>query len=340
MAAESKAKPTYAEIAAAAGVSEATVSRVLNGDERVHPERAKRVRKAVEKMGYSRNRAAAALASGKTGLIAIVIEDDLGVFEDPFWATVSSGVSKVLMAHELQTLLMVTQANKVEGPVARYLDSGEVDGAIFFQLHRDTLVKSLSKHGLPVVVVGAPHKDSGLVYVDVDQRGGGHIATNQLFESGCKQLATITGDIGTTAGRRRLDGFLDACSEADYRAPKQFIQNGDFSFEGGRAAMAKLLALKTRPDGVFCANDLMAAGAIAAIEEAGLACPDHIRIVGFDDSVIAQTVRPPLTSVRQDITGLGETAASLMIKLLQGIKVTPVVLPTELIIRSSCGNGD
>lgn len=336
MAAASRAKPTYSEIAAAAGVSEATVSRVLNGDERVHPERAKRVRKAVEKLGYSRNRAAAALASGKTGLIAIVIEDDLGVFEDPFWATVSSGVSRVLMANELQTLLMVTQANTLSGPIAHYLDSGEVDGAIFFQLHRDTLVKNLSKHGLPVVVVGAPHKDSGLVYVDVDQRGGGQIATNHLFEAGCERLATITGDIGTTAGRRRLDGFLDACSENGYRAPKQHIMQGDFSFESGRISMQKLLALKTIPDGVFCANDLMAAGALAALEEAGVSCPDDIRIVGFDDSVIAQTARPPLTSVRQDITGLGETAASLMIKLLAGTKVTPVVLPTELIVRTSC----
>ena len=240
------------------------------------------------------------------------------------------------MANELQTLLMVTQANKVDGAIARYLDSGEVDGAIFFQLHRDTLVKNLSKHGLPVVVVGAPHKDSGLVYVDVDQRGGGHIATNQLFESGCQRIAMITGDVGTTAGRRRLDGFLDACSEAGYRAPKQYILNGDFSFESGKSLMEKLLALKNPPDGVFCANDLMAAGALAALEEAGVSCPDEVGIVGFDDSVIAQTVRPPLTSVRQDITGLGETAASLMIKLLQGTKVTPVVLPTELVIRSSC----
>ncbi|MEY4323266.1 MAG: hypothetical protein RL410_1047 [Actinomycetota bacterium] len=335
MAIEPKPKATYSEIAKVAGVSEATVSRVLNGDARVHPDRVKRVRKAVEKLGYTKNRSAAALASGRTGLIAIVIEDDLGVFADPFWATVSSGVSRVLMENELQTLLLVTQSNKVEGPVSRYLDSGEVDGAIFFQMHRDSLVKSLSRHGLPVVVVGAPHKDSGLVYVDVDQRGGGHIATAHLFDQGCTRVATITGDIGATAGRRRLDGFLDACSENGYRTPKQFIQHGDYSFESGVAAMAKLLALKNRPDGVFCANDLMAAGALTALENAGMTCPDDVRIVGFDDSLVAQTARPQLTSVRQDIAALGETAATLMIKILQEEEVSPVIFPTELVQRAS-----
>jgi len=289
----------------------------------------------VDKLGYTRNRSAAALASGKSGLIAIVIEDDLSVFTDPFWATVSSGVSRVLMENDLQTLLLVAESKNMNGPVARYLDSGEIDGAIFFQLHRDTLVKNLAKHGLPVVIAGAPHKDGGYIYVDTDNRGGGYQATQHLFKSGCKRVATITGDVEATAGRRRLDGFLDACSDADYRAPKTYIVAGDYSFESGKAAMKKLLNLKSQPDGVFIANDLMAAGALAAIDEAGLYCPKDIKIVGFDDSILAQTARPALTSVKQDIVGLGETAANLIIRLLQGEKASPIILPTELVKRAS-----
>ena len=330
-----RARPTYAEIATMAGVSEATVSRVLNGDERVHPDRAKRVQRAVEKLGYHRNRFAAALASGKTGLIAIVIEDDLGVFADPFWATVSSGISQVLMDHGLQTLLLVSQANQVRGPVARYLDSGEIDGAIFFQLHRDELVRNLAKHGLPVVITGAPHKSGDFVFVDSDQRGGAAAATQHLIEAGCRELATITGDTGTTAGRLRLDGFLDAAAPLTGSVRRQRIVHGDYSFDSGKLAMIQLLAQRQRPDGVFVANDLMAAGALAAIDEAGFACPADIRIVGFDDSLIAQTTRPPLTTVRQDIVGLGTTAAKLMISLLEGENPDPVVLPTELVIRAS-----
>lgn len=328
-------RPTYAELAKAAGVSEATVSRVLNGDERVHPDRAKRVHNAVEKLGYRRNRVAAALASGKTGLIAIVIEDDLGVFGDPFWATVSSGISRVLMDNELQTLLLVSPVNKVHGPVARYLEGGEVDGAIFFQMHRDALVKTLTKQGLPVVIVGSPHTESALTYVDTDQRAGAEQAVRHLFTSGCSRVATITGDTGATAGALRLSGYLNVCKEFDFDPGRQYVVHGDYSFESGKQAMIKLLALKHRPQGVFVANDLMAAGALSAIDEAGFTCPEDFRIVGFDDSVIAETTRPALTTVRQDIVGLGETAARLIIEKLQGREPAPVMLAAELVVRDS-----
>lgn len=331
-----KTKVTYSEISRVSGVSEATVSRVLNGDPRVHPDRAQKVRRAVEELGYTKNRSAAALASGRTGLIAIVVEDDLSIFSDPFWATVSPSISRVLMENEMQTLLMVTEASKVTGPLSRYLESGEVDGAIFFQLHKDNLVKNLAKQGLPVVVVGAPHKESNLPYVDVDQRGGGRKATHQLFISGCQRIATITGDIGTTSGHLRLDGFYDAYAEFGVTANKAYVQYGDFSIESGAIAMKKLLNLKNPPDGVFCGNDLMAIGAIATLEAHGLSCPENVKIVGFDDSLIARTSKPTLTSIRQDISGLGESAAQLMLQLLQGEKVSPVILPTEIVRRGSC----
>ena len=335
MAYSEKPKPTYSEIADVAGVSEATVSRVLNGDERVHPDRVKAVKKAVDKLGYRRNRIAAALASGKSRLIAIVIEDDLSVFSDPFWSSVSSGVSKVLMENELQTLLMIAQSNEVDGPVAHYLESGEVDGAIFFQMHKDTLVKKLAKQGLPVVIAGSPHKDAGLAYVDTDNYGGGKSATQHLFQAGCKRVAVITGDVGATAGRLRLDGYLSACKLNKYEPPKNYIAHGDYSYESGRDQMTKLLAMKSRPDGVFVANDLMAVGAIKAIRDAGFSCPEDIKIVGFDDSVLAQTSRPELTSVRQDIEKLGETVANLIIDVINGEKPQPIILPTELVFRES-----
>jgi DNA-binding LacI/PurR family transcriptional regulator len=335
MAYTEKPKPTYSEIAEVAGVSEATVSRVLNGDDRVHPDRAKAVKKAVSKLGYRRNRSAAALASGKSRLIAIVIEDDLSVFSDPFWSSVSSSLSKVLMENELQTLLMVAPSNEVDGPVAHYLEGGEVDGAIFFQMHKDTLVKKLAKQGLPVVIAGSPHKDAGLAYVDTDNYGGGKLATQHLFDTGCKRVAVITGDVGATAGRLRLDGILSACKLNKYEPMKTHIANGDYSLESGREQMTKLLAMKSRPDGVFVANDLMAVGAIKAIRDAGFGCPEDIKIVGFDDSLLAQTSRPELTTIRQDIVKLGETVANLMINVINGEKPQPIILPTELVIRES-----
>jgi DNA-binding LacI/PurR family transcriptional regulator len=122
-------KLTYTQIAREAGVSEATVSRVLNGDVRVDPERARRVHETVAKLGYKKNRAASALATGRTGLIAVIIDDDLSIFADPFWATVTSGVSRVLMENNMQTLLLVGASNHSDGNFSNYLDSGAVDGA-------------------------------------------------------------------------------------------------------------------------------------------------------------------------------------------------------------------
>ena len=335
MGLKTKPRPTYAEIAKVAGVSEATVSRVLNDDPKVNPDRVARVQEAVQKLGYKKHRAASALASGKSGLIAIVIDDDLSVFADPFWASVSSGVSKVLMDNEHQALLLVASVDSVDGPVAHYLQGGEVDGAIFFQLHKDALVRRLTKQGMPVVIAGTPHSSTEFTYVDCDNFGGGLQATKHLFGMGRKNVVTITGDTLATAGRQRLEGFMQAYRENGKVAAKKLVGHGDWSLESGKAQMRALLASNEDIDGVFAANDLMAVGAIAVIEEAGLRVPEDIAVIGFDDSVIAQSSRPGLTSVRQDIVRLGEVVAELMIKKLAGEDVDSVILPTELVLRES-----
>jgi DNA-binding LacI/PurR family transcriptional regulator len=330
-----KPRPTYAVIAKEAGVSEATVSRVLNGDDRVDAERVKKVLEVVERLGYKRNRAAAALASGRTNLIAVVIDDDLSIFTDPFWGTVTSGISRVLMENELQTLLMVTALNSVDGPVAHYLQGREVDGAIFLQLHKDALVRRLAKQGLPIVLTGSPHAATDFVFVDTDNFGGGHAATKHLINRGCRKVAIITGDIETVAGHQRLDGYHQAYRELGRVPAKSLTAQGDYSYESGKQEMLKLLESQPDIDGVFACNDLMALGAIAAIEEKGLTVPHDVAVIGFDDSMVAQTSRPALTTVRQDIVALGEAAAELMIAQLRNEPVEPRILPTELVIRES-----
>ena len=329
------ARPTYAVIAKTAGVSEATVSRVLNGDESVHPERARRVQEAVENLGYKKNRVAAALASGRSGLIAVVIDDDLSVFSDPFWGTVTSGVSRVLMENGLQTVLMVSPVGSVDGGVAHYLRSGEVDGAIFFALHSDVLITNLKKLGLPLVITGTPHSTADIPFVDTDNFGGAHSATKYLMSQGCKKVGIITGDIGTTAAKQRLDGYLQAYREGGHVPSKGLICEGDYSFESGKEHTRELLATHPDIDAIFASNDLMALGAIAVLEEAGRSVPEHVRVIGFDDSLIAQTSRPALTTIRQDVVALGEAAGTLMIAQLNGQDVEPIILPTELVIRAS-----
>ena len=335
MAAKGKSRPTYAEIAKLAGVSEATVSRVLNGDSKVDADRVAAVNKAVDQLGYQKNRAAAALASGRTGLIAVVIDDDLSVFQDPFWGAITNGISKVLMDNEMQTLLLVAPLDNIDSPVAQYLQRGEVDGAIFLQLHKDTLIKRLAKQNLPLVVNGTPHTSNPFAYVDSDNAGGAFAAVRHLVENGRKKIATITGDLSNTAAEQRLDGFQAAMVDLGMKAPKSLIVEGDWSRDSGYNHAKKLLSKNSDLDAIFCANDLMALGAITAVQEAGKSVPGDVAVIGFDDSYLAQNSHPGLTSVRQDIAGLGSEAAKMILAKLRGEEVHSEILPCELIVRET-----
>ena len=335
MAATQKRRPTYAEIAKLAGVSEATVSRVLNGDPKVDADRVKAVNQAVDQLGYKKHRAAAALASGRTGLIAVVIDDDLSVFQDPFWGAITNGISRVLMDNEMQTLLLVAPLEDLDSPVANYLQRGEVDGAIFLQLHKDTLIKRLAKQKLPLVVNGTPHTSNPFAYVDSDNAGGAFAAVRHLVESGRKVIGKITGDLTNTAAEQRLEGYVAACKEFGLSESKTLIAEGDWSREAGMNHAKKLMAKHPQLDAIFCSNDVMALGAITAIQEAGKSVPGDIAVVGFDDSYLAQNSHPGLTSVRQDIAGLGMEAAKMILAKLRGEEVHSEILPCELVVRET-----
>jgi DNA-binding LacI/PurR family transcriptional regulator len=329
-------RSTYAEISAKAGVSKATVSRVMNGDERVHPDRTKAVLLAAEKLGYRPNRAARALSTGQTGLIAVVIDDEPTALSDPFWGVVLAGISRVFMANNLHSLLMVTPLDSPDGAVAHYLEGGEVDGAIFLQVHKDGVIQRLHGKGLPVVLIGRPiDPQSEISYVDTDNVDGAMQAINYLFKRGCKNIATLTGDIEASAGLDRLEGYKKAHQQVNKEINQDLIANCDWSFESAKIMTLRLLARNPEIDGIFAANDTMALGAIAAIQERGHRIPDEISVVGFDDSIIAQTHRPGVTTVRQDIVGLGAAAAETMIALLQKRSPEIAMLPTEIVIRET-----
>lgn len=335
MAVKANNRPTYAEIARIAGVSQATVSRVLNADPRVDQDRVEAVNKAVQKLGYKKHRAAMALSSGRTSLIAVVIDDDLSVFRDPFWGTVMSGISKVLMENEMQTILLVAPLDKVDSPVSHYLQRGEVDGAIFLQLQKDALIKKLSRQKLPLVVTGTPHTSNPFSFVDCDNAGGAFAAVRYLQTKGRKNIAIITGELNNTAAAQRLQGYSAAIDRSVGDKQAKHIIEGDWSRESGMSAMNKILKDNPEVDAVFCSNDAMALGAIDAIREAGKSVPDDIAVIGFDDSYLAQTSHPGLTSVKQDIVRLGEEAARMILAKLRGGFMDSEILPCELVVRET-----
>lgn len=338
-------RPTLEAVAARAGVSRATVSRVVNGGDGVRWPLVERVRRAVDELGYVPNQAARSLVTRRHDAVAVVVaEPETRVFADPFFARQLRGISKELTAHDNQLVLLLTEGRSDHARVGRYLAGGHVDGALVFSLHLDDPLPELIQcAGVPTVFGGRPGWSGdrlGLVYVDADNRGGARDAVRHLAGLGRTRIAHITGALDQTSAVDRLDGYRDVMGDADPR----LVVESDFTPAGGERAMHELLERCPDLDAVFAANDLTAAGALRALRATGRRVPDDVAVVGFDDMLpVTEQTEPPLTTVRQDIEEMGRLMARLLLSDLerdgagQAISAAPssVVLPTTLVRRAS-----
>jgi DNA-binding LacI/PurR family transcriptional regulator len=329
-------RPTLEAVAQRAGVSRATASRVVNGGS-VREALRERVNRAVQELGYVPNQAARSLVTRRHGAVAVVVaESEDRVFSDPFFAQQLRGISGELTAADVQVVLLMARSGDFS-KVARYLAGGYVDGAVVFSLHQGDALPSIAEDlGLPTVYGGRPDwADDDVLFVDSDNRGGARLAVEHLLANGRQRIATITGPLDQTAAVDRLRGYRDALPDADPALTAQ----GDFTPEGGRQAMAQLLARRPGLDAVFAASDLMASGALRVLRERGLRVPEDIAVVGFDDvDTIAPWTDPPLTTVHQDIERMGRLMAQLLLRQLgqeADAPVTPVITPTRLVVRGS-----
>ncbi|MEV5436965.1 LacI family DNA-binding transcriptional regulator [Streptomyces sp. NPDC052682] len=342
---ETAPRPTLEAVAARAGVSRATVSRVVNGADGVREPLVERVRRAVEELGYVPNQAARSLVTKRHDAVAVIIaEPETRVFADPFFAQQLRGISKELTAHDNQLVLLLTEGRDDHARVARYLAGGHVDGALVFSLHLDDPLPGLiHSAGVPTVFGGRPGwADGGRtpLYVDSDNRGGARQAVRHLAGLGRTRIAHITGPLDQTSAVDRLDGYRDVMVDAD----PGLVAEGDFTPAGGERAMRELLGRRPGLDAVFAANDLMAAGALRVLREHGRRVPDDVAVVGFDDMPpVAEQTDPPLTTVRQDIETMGRLMARLLLRDLDRPAhqepadgaPSSVVLPTTLVRRAS-----
>ena len=335
-------RPTLEAVAARAGVSRATVSRVVNGGDGVREPLVERVRRAVEELGYVPNQAARSLVTRRHDAVAVVIaEPETRVFADPFFALQLRGISKELTAHDSQLVLLLTEGRDDYARVGRYLAGGHVDGALAFSLHLDDpLAGLIHGAGVPTVFGGRPgwgEDTRGAVYVDSDNRGGAREAVRHLVGLGRTRIAHITGPLDQTSAVDRLDGFRDVMVDADPR----LVVESDFTPVGGERAMRELLERCPEVDAVFAANDLMASGALRVLRDQGRRVPDDVAVIGFDDMLpVAEQTDPPLTTIRQDIEEMGRLMARLLLRGLDrrtaeaGLP-SSVVLPTTLVRRVS-----
>lgn len=333
----SRRQPTLDTVAAEAGVSRATVSRVINGSPRVSPEAKDVVDRTIARLGYVPNRAARSLVMRRTDSIAMVLrEPDATVLSDPYLASIIIATSQALIGTGVQLVLVNAQNDAEHQRLADYVRGGHVDGVLLASMHGgDPLPQTLIQSGVPTVVGGRPdHPVAGLTYVDVDNLGGGQLATERLISAGRRKIATIAGPPDMTAAADRLTGYHRALSGAGGVAGP--LAYGRFTRLSGEAAMAELLERGPELDAVFVANDLMAIGALRVLRGAGRRVPDDVAVVGYDDIELAQHTEPALTTVRQPIVDQARTMTELLLAQINGSPIgDPVVLPTELIARDS-----
>jgi DNA-binding LacI/PurR family transcriptional regulator len=331
--------PTLEQVAALAGVSRATVSRVVNGSPKVSPVVRAQVERAVAKLGYVPNRAARSLVTRRADSVALVAsEPHARFFSEPFFAGMVRGVSAALAETGVQLLLLIAQGLPDRQRLQRYVVGGHVDGVLLASLHGDDpLPGALERAGVPAVLVGRPAGPVPASYVDADNRGGAGKAVEHLVRRGRRRIATITGPLDMGVGLDRLEGYRDGLAAAGLAADEDLVEPGDFTEEGGAAAMARLLARPGPPvDAVFAASDLMAAGALRALRAAGRRVPEDVAVVGFEDSAVARYAQPPLTTVRQPIEEMGRQATRMLLAKIAGeTGGMHLILDVDLVERAS-----
>ena len=332
--------PTLEQVAALAGVSRATVSRVVNGSPKVSPAVRAQVERAVAKLGYVPNRAARSLVTRRADSVALVVsEPHARFFSEPFFAGMVRGVSAALAETGVQLLLLIAQDLPDRGWLGRYVVGGHVDGVLLASLHADDpLPGTLERAGVPAVLIGRPVDQAAPgSYVDADNRGGAGKAVGHLARRGRRRIATITGSLDMGVGQDRLEGYRDGLAAAGLAGAGDLVETGDFTEEGGAAAMGRLLERPGDPvDAVFAASDLMAAGALRALRAAGRRVPEDVAVVGFEDSAVARYAQPPLTTVRQPIEEMGRQATRLLLAQVAGeAGGMHLILDTELVVRAS-----
>jgi DNA-binding LacI/PurR family transcriptional regulator len=239
----------------------------------------------------------------------------------------------------MQLVMLMPQVRADEVRVESFLAAGHVDGVLLVSLHgSDPLPEQLAARGIPVVVGGRP-PSPGITYVDVDNQRGAGLAVQHLVSQGRRRVATIAGPQDMPAGADRLAGYHEALGTAGLAMDKRLVEIADFSLEGGRSAMERLLQRARDIDGVFIASDLMAVGALSALQAAGRHVPEDVAVVGFDDSPLAAQSKPTLSSIHQPIEEMGREMARLLTRMVasRDRAARRVILATELVVRASSG---
>lgn len=301
---------TIRDVAAEAGVSITTVSRALNDSGRVGAATRDRVVSAARRLGYEPNDLARSLHGKATGTIAVLVPD----ITNPFFPELVKGVQEIATAHgRLLLLCQTSEDTDIAVQELLHLRRKRVDGVVLVGGLARGEELSAALAGLPVVTVDRDMTIESAWVVRSDHRHGGRLATEHLIELGHERIAHIRGPARLSVAGDRHDGYREALENAGLPYDESLVVEGDFLEESGYDGLRALRRRRRPFSAVFCGNDLMAIGALRALEDVGLAVPQEVSVVGFDDIHLASYLRPGLTTVHQPIQTLGRRAAELLI---------------------------
>ncbi len=326
---------TIKDVAREAGVSVASVSRALNGTGEVTDEIRKRVQAAADRLRYIPDRAAQMLITRQTRTIGVLLPDLHG----EFFSELIRGIDAAARGRALHLLVSSSHGTTDEAASALRSMMGRVDGVLVMSAHvDDRFLRRILPRSIPAVLMNTGNR-RGSSSVSVDNAGGAFAMTRHLLGRGYKRVAHVSGPEGNFDAQERLRGYKEALRR---HAPgrREWIIAGDFTEESGYRAAREILALELRPDAVFAGNDAMAVGCLFALTEAGLRVPLDMGLAGFDDIPISRFVTPPLTTVRVNTSELGARALDRLAAAIEHggrLRASNEVLPTELVVRASCG---
>lgn len=328
-----RSRVTLRDVAAHAGVSHQTVSRVINKSQDVHPDTRSKVEEAIQALGYRPNAIARFMAKGRTKTLLCLAPN----LTDFTFAAIIEGAQQTArqQGYFLYTVSVPT-LNEFGAVLDQMVASGRTEGLMVINSHSDERHQHLPKD-FPTVLIGSYARDDEQITVALDERDGGRMATEHLLSLGHRRIAMIKGPNTEDCVEGRTLGFEDAIRSGNISVPLAMVLQGDWSATAGYQAVQRLLDEKLLFTAIFAQNDRMAVGAIQALRQAGLSVPNDVSVIGFDDMPLASYFDPPLTTIRQAPHLVGSAATECLVQAVENkpFESKNVLIPVELVLRRS-----
>ncbi|MDO7907348.1 LacI family DNA-binding transcriptional regulator [Paenibacillus sp. JX-17] len=321
------------DVAKHAGVSVATVSKVINNYPDVSDKTRKKVNKAIDHLRYQPNVVARGLVKRRSWTVGVLLTVP---FTNPFVSELLEGIKTALENSGYDLVRLSTRFDDPNYSFLKHCRSRNVDGVVVFGVDKDNRgVDELIHSDLPTMFVDTDQVGKRAGYITTDNHNAIRMAVSHLSELGHRKIAYISGTLGPSMANLRLEGYRAGIRESGLEYNPSYMEVCDYSFDGGSQAARKLLELPNPPTGIICASDMSAFGAIQEIERHGLSVPEDISVIGFDNTYYAQVFKPGLTTVNQNIFNIGVRSIEFLIAMVENAEYSPPVImePSHLVIR-------